>query len=85
MALLISSTLIVAAITGFVFYSERTFFCGVAGQVLHGSLSLLCFTLVGIAFWRFGWTVGLVDLALLFVASNTVLTFYRYLKERSGL
>ena len=85
MVLLIGSTLIIAAITGLMFYSERKFFCGVAEQLLHGSLSLVCFTLVGVAFWRFGWTVGLIDLALLFVASNTVLTSYRYFKDRSGL
>jgi hypothetical protein len=34
--LLISSTLIIAAITGFVFFSEREVFCGIAGETLHG-------------------------------------------------
>jgi hypothetical protein len=60
MVLLISSTLTIGAITGFVFFTEGEFFCGVAGQVAHGLLSIVCFALVGIAFWRFGWKVGVV-------------------------
>jgi hypothetical protein len=49
MVLLISSTLIIGAITGFVFFIEEEFFCGATGQVLHGSLSFVCFALVGVA------------------------------------
>ena len=85
MVLLISGTLIIGAITGFVFCNEGDFFHGVAGQVLHGSLSIICFALVGVAFWRFGWEVGVIDLALLFIASYVGLTFYTYVRKRSGL
>lgn len=85
MVLLISSTLIIGATTGFVFFSEGEFFRGVTGQVVHGLLSIVCFALVGVAFWRFGWKLGVIDLALLFVVSNRALTFYRLLRERSGL
>ena len=85
MVLLMSCTLIIGAIIGFVFFNEGKFFCGVAGQVLHGLLSLVCFALVGVTFWRFGWTIGLINLALLFTALNTVLTFYRYLTKKSSL
>ena len=85
MVLLISSTLIIGTITGFVFFNESDLFHGVAGQVLHGLLSIVCFALVGVAFWRFGWKVGVIDLALLFIASNVGLTFYRYVRKRSGL
>ena len=79
MVLLISSTIIFAAIIGFVFFNEDQFFRGVAGQVVHGLLSTVCFALVGVAFWRFGWKVGVIDVALLFMASNIGLTFSGYL------
>ena len=85
MVLLISSTLIIGTITGFVFFNEGDLFHGVAGQVLHGLMSILCFALVGVAFWRFGWKVGVIDLALLFITSNAGLMFYKYVRKRSGL
>jgi uncharacterized membrane protein SpoIIM required for sporulation len=85
MVLLISSTLIIGAIAGFVFCNEGDIFHGVAGQVLHGSLSITCFALVGVAFWRFGWEVGVIDLALLFIASKVGLTFSTYVRKKSGL
>ena len=85
MMLLISSTLIIGTITGFVFFNEGDLLHGVPGQVLHGLLSIICFALVGVAFWRFGWKLGVIDLALLFIASKVGLTFYRYVRKRSGL
>jgi hypothetical protein len=85
MVLLISSTLIIGVITGFVFFNEGELFQGVAGQVLHGLLSIVCFALVGVAFWRFGWKVGVIDLALPFIASNVGVTFCTYVRKRSGL
>jgi hypothetical protein len=84
MILLISSTLIIGAITGFVFFSEGEFFCGVAGQALHGLLSFVCFALVGVAFSRFGWKVGIIDLGLLFIASNTVTSVLRIPQKEVG-
>ena len=85
MVLLISSTLIIGVITGFAFFHERELFHGVAGQVLHGLLSIVCFALIGVAFLRFGWKVGVIDLALLLIASNVGLTFYTYVRNRSVL
>ena len=85
MVLLIGSTLIIGTITGFVFFNEGELFRGVAGQVLHGFLSIICFALVGVAFWRFGWKVGVIDLVLLFITLNAGLMFYRYVRKRSSL
>ena len=85
MILLITSTLIIGAITVFVFCNEGGSFNGVAGQVLHGLLSVVCFALVGLAFWRFGWKVGVIDLALLFFTAKAGPMFYRYVTKRSGL
>src|SRR5215471_8610794 len=81
MVLLIGSTVIIAAIAGFVSLGDGEWFCGVAGQVAHGLLSMLCFALVGGAFWRFGWKVGVIDLALVLIASNTTLTLCRRLRR----
>jgi hypothetical protein len=85
MILLITSTLIIGAITVFVFCNEGGLFKGVAGQILHGLLSIICFALVGLAFSCFGWKVGVIDLALLFITSNVGLTFYTYARKRSSL
>ena len=70
MVLLIVSTLIMSAITGVMVSNEGGFFWGLAGQILHGSLSIVCFGLVGVAFWRFGWKIGLLDLFLVIIAAN---------------
>jgi len=85
MVLLISSTIIIAAIIGFVFFNEDQFFRGVAGQVVHGLLSIICFALVGVAFWRFGWKIGLLDLLLVIIASNVGVTLHTYFRKSPGL
>jgi hypothetical protein len=79
MILLITSTFIIGVITEFVFFNEGELFHAVAGQILNGLLSIVCFALVGVAFWRFGWKVGVINLALLFMASNVGLTSGRNL------
>ncbi len=75
MVLLIVATLIISAITGAVVSSGGGFLSGLTGQVLHGLLSIVCFILVGVAFWRFGWKVGVIDLVLLFIAANLAFSF----------
>ena len=83
MLLLISSTLIMGAVTGFVFFSDGSeLFCGVPGQVVYGLLSIACFALVGVAFWRFGWKLGVIDLTLVLIVSNAALSFCRYFRRR---
>jgi hypothetical protein len=83
--LLISSPIIIAAIIGFVFFNKNQFFRGVAGQVVHGLLSIICFALVGVAFWRFGWKIGLLDLLLVIIASNVGVTLHTYFRKSPGL
>jgi hypothetical protein len=70
MVLFLVGTLVISAITGIVVSAEREFISGLAGQLLHGLLSVACFTLVGVAFWRFGWKISMIDLALVFIAGN---------------
>jgi len=40
------------------------------------------FALVGGAFWRFSWTMSVIDLVLVFMVSNASLRFCRYFRER---
>ena len=82
---LIGATIILGAIIGFVDFSEGAFFRGLGGQIVHGALSIACFTLVGAAFWRFGWKIGLLDLFLVLIASNVGLRLHNYLRKGSGL
>ena len=73
---LIGATIILGAIIGFAF-SNGAFFCGLGGQIVHGVLSIACFTLVGVAFWRFGWKIGLLDLLLVIIGSNVGVALHR--------
>lgn len=82
MVLLIVSTLIMSAIAGVIVSNEGDFFWGLASQILHGSLSIVCFGLVGIAFWRFGWKIGMIDLVLIFIAGNLALSFCGHLRKK---
>ena len=74
---LIGTTIILGAITGFVELSKGAFFRTVGGQIVQGMLSIACFILVGIAFWRFGWKIDLLDLLLVIIASNVGLALHR--------
>ena len=74
---LLGATIILGAITGFVELSKGAFFRRLGGQILQGVLSIACFILVGIAFWRFGWKIGLLDLLLVIIASNVGLALHR--------
>jgi hypothetical protein len=67
---LLGATTLLGAITGFASVSEAAFFRDLRGQIVQGMLSIVCFTFVGVAFWRFGWKIGLLDLLLVIVASN---------------
>jgi len=85
MVLLIVSTLIMSAITGGMVSNEGRFFWGLAGQILHGSLTIVCFGLVVVAFWLFGWKIGIIDLVLIFIAGNVGLLFCGNLMRKWNL
>ena len=73
---LLGTTIMLGVITGFVELSKGAFFRTLGGQIVQGVLSIACFILVGIAFWRFGWKIGLLDLLLLIIASNVGLALH---------
>ena len=74
---LLGATIILGAITGFVELSKGAFFRRLGGQILHGVLSIACFILVGVAFWRFDWKIGLLDLLLVIIGSNVGVALHR--------
>ena len=51
--------------------------------MIQGLLSIACFTLVAVTFWRFGWKAGLLDLFLVFVAGNIGLSIYICFRKKS--
>jgi hypothetical protein len=71
------ATIILGAITGFVSVSEGALFRALEGQIVQGMLSIACLVLVGIALWRFGWKIGLLDLLLVIIASKVGLALHR--------
>jgi hypothetical protein len=71
---LLGTTIILGVITGFVELSKAAFFRTLGGQIVQGLVSIACFILVGVAFWRFGWKIGLLDLFLVIIAANAGLT-----------
>lgn len=74
---LLGATIILGAITGFVELSKGAFLRTLGGQIAQGVLSSACFILVGIAFWRFGWKIGLLDFLFVIIASNVGLALHR--------
>jgi hypothetical protein len=82
MLVLIGCTFVLGVITGFKAFSAD-FSWGLVGQIIQGLLSIGCFALVGAAFWRFGWKIGMLDLLLVFVAGNVGLSIYTYFRRRS--
>jgi hypothetical protein len=74
---LIGATFVFGIITGFVELSEGEFFRSLAGHIVQVVLSIACFILVGIAFWHFGWKIGLLDILLVIVGANVGLALRR--------
>ncbi len=73
----IGTTVILGMITGFADLNKRGFFRTLGGQIVHGALSIACLILVGVAFWRFGWKIGLLDLLLVIIGSNVGVALHR--------
>jgi hypothetical protein len=74
---LIGTPIILGVFIGFTDFSEGALFRTLGGQIVQGVLSIACFTLVGAAFWGFGWKIGLLDLLLVVIASNVGLALHR--------
>jgi hypothetical protein len=74
---LLGATMLLGAVTGFLELSKAGSFKTLGGQIVQGMLGSACFIFVGVAFWRFGWKIGLLDLLLVIIASNVGLALHR--------
>ena len=79
----IGTTVILGMITGLADLNKRGFFRTLGGQIVHGAVSVACLILVGVAFWRFGWKIGLLDFFLVIIAANAGLTLQSYFRKLS--
>jgi hypothetical protein len=79
----IGTTVILGMITGLADLNKRGFFRTLGGQIVHGALSTACLILVGVAFWRFGWKIGLLDFVLVIIAAKASPTLSGYLRKLS--
>jgi ABC-type bacteriocin/lantibiotic exporter with double-glycine peptidase domain len=52
------------------------------GSIVLGVLSLAFFVLVVVAFWKFGWKIGLIEIFLILVATNIGLSIFRSVNRR---
>lgn len=84
MFVLLGCTLVLGVITGLVAFSPD-FSWRAIGQIIQGLLSVACFALVIVAFWRFGWKLGLLDLLLVFVGGNIGFSIYTSLRRKADL
>ena len=71
---MLGTTVVLGMITRFADLHKGGFFRTLGGQIVHGVLSIACLVLVGVAFWRFGWKIGLLDFFLVIIAANAGLT-----------
>jgi hypothetical protein len=77
-----SLSFVLGVITGFALFSHGSFYRGFAGQVFQGVLSIAGFALIICAFWRYGWKVGVIEIFVVFGASNVGLSLFRYFWKR---
>ena len=78
----LTGSLVLGIITGVALFSQGSFFQSMGGQIAQGILSLACFALVVIAFWKFGWKIGLLEVFLILVASNLGLSIFKFVNKR---
>ena len=72
--LFIGTTVILGMTTRFADLNKGGFFRTLGGQIVHGALSIACLVFVGVAFWLFGWKIGLLDFFLVIIAANVGLS-----------
>lgn len=70
-------TFIFAAITGFALFSKGVFFMSTTGQVIQGLFSIICMMFIVVAFWIYGWKIGLLELFIIFFGINVGLSMLK--------
>jgi hypothetical protein len=64
--LFFSFSFVFAVVTGFAIVSRGSVFRGVFGQLFQGLSGIVCFGLIGWAFWKYGWGAGLIELCVIY-------------------
>ncbi len=78
----LTASFVVGVVTGLALFSQGSFFHSIGGQVVQGILSLVCFALVVVAFWKLGWKIGLLEILLILVATNIGLSIFKSVNRR---
>ena len=68
--------------SGFTLFSRGSVFSTATGQVIQGLLSILCFLMIGIGFYRYGWRVGSGAILAVFVGTNIGVTILKMLTKK---
>ena len=68
--LFFGGSFLLGTFTGFVIFSQGAVFVSMGGQIAQGALSLGCFVMIGVVFWKFGWKIGLVEVAVILCAGR---------------
>jgi uncharacterized membrane protein YoaK (UPF0700 family) len=63
-------TAIAAIFCGFIVNSRGRWFQTLPGIALQSSIALLCFFLIGFAFYQYNWKIGLLTILVVFVAGK---------------
>ncbi|MGZ5004877.1 MAG: hypothetical protein ACXV8H_05095 [Chthoniobacterales bacterium] len=82
MWLLLIGSFLLAVLTGFGISSHGAFWYGAAGQVAQGLLSIACFAFIVLAFWRYGWKVGLLEAVVVIIGSNVGVSVFKRVARR---
>jgi len=80
--LFLSLSLLLGAVTGFAVFSRGAFYSSLAGQVVQGVLSIACFALIVLAFWRHGWKIGVAEVLVIFGGANIGLSLFKHLVRK---
>jgi hypothetical protein len=74
--------LLISIPTGFALFSRGAIFFSATGRILQSVLSLICFGLMILAFFRYGWKIGLGVIFLMLVGNNIGLSLFKIASRR---
>ena len=66
----LGASFLLGIITGFVLWNKGALFHRMAGQSAQGVLSMACVVMIAVAFWKFGWQIGVLAIPFILTAVN---------------
>lgn len=73
---------VLGTLTGFVSFSKGAIHNSPVGRAAQGILSIASLSLIVIAFFRFGWKIGLLEILVIFGSSNMGLSTLNSMSRR---